>query len=164
MLLKWSFFFVADPCLHYLNLSEANRNTKYKTPESGPFFCDKQLSVGWYRFVGAAGTKMPTKRVPAFRCGTDWSGWLNGAHPTVEDGEVHGKVCFSGKPNHYCKSLKNISVKNCVSYFIYKLGKPSGCNKRYCGTDWTPGRKKSNKTNETTTTRLCFIFKYLQSV
>ncbi|CAH3141598.1 unnamed protein product [Pocillopora meandrina] len=102
----------ADPCLHHLNLSEANRNTKYKTPESGPLFCDNQLSVGWYRFVGAAGTKMPTKRVPAFRCGTDWSGWLDGAHPTVEDGEVHGNVCFSGKPNHYCKSLKNIFVKN----------------------------------------------------
>ena len=34
---------------------------------------------------------MPTTRVPAFRCGTNWSGWLNGAHPTVEDGEVQGR-------------------------------------------------------------------------
>ena len=145
MLLKWSFFFVADPCLHYINLSEANRNKNYKTPESGPFFCDKQLSEGWYRFVGAAGTKMPTTRVPAFRCGTVWSGWLNGTHPTVEDGEVYGKVCFSGKQNHYCKNLKNIFVKNCGSYFIYKLDKPVICNKRYCGTDWTPSRKKITK-------------------
>ena len=39
-----------------------------------------------YRFVGAAGTRMPTTRVPAFRCGTDWPGWLDGAHPTVEEG------------------------------------------------------------------------------
>ena len=31
---------------------------------------------------------MPTTRVPAFRCGTDWSSWLDGAHPTVEDDEV----------------------------------------------------------------------------
>ena len=50
--------------------------------------CDNQLAEGWYRFVGAAGTKMPTTRVPAYRCGTHWSGWLNGSHPTVEDGEV----------------------------------------------------------------------------
>ena len=42
---------------------------------------------GWYRFVGAAGTKM-----------TDWSGWLGGSHPTVEDGEVPRMVCFSGLP------------------------------------------------------------------
>ena len=37
---------------------------------------------------------MPTTRVPVYRCGTDWSGWLDGAHPTVEDGEVR-PVCFS---------------------------------------------------------------------
>ena len=38
--------------------------------------------------MGTAGTKMPTTRVPAYKCSTDWSGWLDGAHPTVEDGEV----------------------------------------------------------------------------
>ena len=53
---------------------------------------------GWYRFVGAAGTKMPTTRAPAYRCVTDWSGWLGGSHPTVEDGEVPRMVCFSGLP------------------------------------------------------------------
>ena len=31
---------------------------------------------------------MPRTRVPAYRCGTDWSSWLDGAHPTVEDDEV----------------------------------------------------------------------------
>ena len=30
MLLKLSFFFVADPCHYYSNLSEANRNTKHR--------------------------------------------------------------------------------------------------------------------------------------
>ena len=38
---------------------------------------DNQLLEGWFRFVGAAVTKMPTTRVPAYRCNTDWSaGWM----------------------------------------------------------------------------------------
>ena len=42
---------------------------------------------------------MPTTRVPADRCGTDWSGWLMTAYPTVEDGEVQRTVCFSDRLN-----------------------------------------------------------------
>ena len=72
-----------------------------------------QLPEGWYRFVGAAGTKMPTTRVPAYRCGTDWSGWLDGSHPTVEDGEVPGTVCFSDRSTG-CKYTTRISVKKTV--------------------------------------------------
>ena len=105
----------------------------YSTP-FGSELCDNELPEGWYRFVGAAGTKMPTTRVPAFRCGTDWSGWLDGSHPTVEDGKVQRKVCFSSRPTG-CKFIKQIYVKNCGSYFIYKLQQPGTCSSRYCGTD-----------------------------
>ena len=105
----------------------------YSTPY-GSELCDKQLSEGWYRFSGAAGTKMPTTRVPAYRCGADWSGWLDGSHPTVEDGEVQRTVCFSDRSTG-CQYIKEISVKNCGSHFIYKLQKPATCNSRYCGTD-----------------------------
>ena len=87
-----------------------------------------------YRFVGAAGTRMPTTRVPAFRCGTDWPGWLDGAHPTVEDGKVKRTVCFSDRFTG-CKSSNTISVKNCGSYFIYDFGLLYACNARYCATD-----------------------------
>ncbi|CAH3164831.1 unnamed protein product [Pocillopora meandrina] len=98
--------FVSDHCYHYKNLSDANRKMSYVTPADSSS-CDSPLSEGWYRFVGAAGTKMPTKRVPAYRCGTDWSGWLDGSHPTVEDGKVQRTVCFSNRPNG-CKELKKI--------------------------------------------------------
>ena len=37
--------------------------------------------------MGAAGTKKPTTRVAVYRCGADWSGWLDDAHPTVEEGK-----------------------------------------------------------------------------
>ena len=96
--------------------------------------CDDQLPEEWYRFVGAAGTKMPTTRVGAYRCGTNWSGWLNGTHPKVKDGEVLRTVCFSD-PSTGCKYSKVTIVKNCGSYFIYKIQQPPGCKSRYCGTD-----------------------------
>ena len=77
---------------------------------------------------------MPTTRVPPYRCGTDWSGWLDGAHPTVGDGEVKRTVCFSTRLTG-CKSKKDISVKNCGSYFIYELIQPPRCDLRYCSAD-----------------------------
>ena len=136
-----SFFnFLADPCYHYQSLSDASRKSSYTTPQSQEV-CDKLLE-GWYRFVGAAGTKMPTTHVPEFRCGTAHSGWLMTAHPTVEDGEAPGEVCFTKKRGPGCKKTKTISIQNCGSYFIYKLGDPPGCSMRYCGTDWAKQKKK----------------------
>ena len=130
--LYWTFS--ADPCYHYQSLSDATRKSSYITPQCQEV-CDDQLPEERYRFVGAAGTKMPTARVPAFRCGTSWSGWLDGAHPTVEDGNVSRTVCFSDRYSG-CKAIKNISVINCGSYFIYKLFRPPDCYMRYCATDW----------------------------
>ena len=105
--------------------------------------CDKnfpcQLPRGYYRLVGAAGSKIPKMRVPAYRCGADWSGWLDDAHTTVEDGKVKRKVCFSDRSDGYKYAIR-ISVKNCVSYFIYKLYPPA-CYSRYCGTDWMWSKK-----------------------
>ena len=134
-LLQFLFTLIADPCYNYQNLSDANRRSNYDTPLSGPVSCDNELSDGWYRFVGAAGTRMPTTRVLPHKCDTDWSGWLNGAHPTMEDGEVYRKVCFSDRHSG-CKFVTNISVKNCGSYFIYKLRPSFTCNTRYCATNW----------------------------
>ena len=53
---------------------------------------------------------MPRTRVPAYRCGTMWSGWFDGAHPAVEDGEISGKVCFSDRFTG-CKYTIKILVK-----------------------------------------------------
>ena len=122
MLLKLSFFFVVDPGHCYSNLSEANRNTKQRTWvfEFRALYCDNQLAGGWYPFVGAAGARMPTTRVPAYRCGADLSGWFMTARPIVEDDGIHGMVCFSNRASFIplCKYSTKISVKNCGSYFI----------------------------------------------
>ena len=63
---------------------------------------------------------MPTTRVSAYRCGTDRSGWLDDAHPTVEDVEVQKNVCFSDNVEG-CKFRTSIFVKKCGSYFIYNF-------------------------------------------
>ena len=128
---------IADPCYNYQNLSDAKRKSSYVTSKDGPSLCDNLLLEGWYRFVGAAGTKMPTTRVSAYRCGTGRSGWLDDAHPTVEDVEVQKNVCFSDRVEG-CKFRTSIFVKKkkkCGSYFIYKFFLSPRCNSRYCGTD-----------------------------
>ena len=77
---------------------------------------------------------MPTQCVPDNRCGAVFSGWLKGGHPTLADGEVSSEVCFT-RGADCCKKSINIKVKECGSYFIYKLQKPPACDLRYCGTD-----------------------------
>lgn len=95
--------------------------------------CDDQLPEGWYRFVGAERTNTPKNHVARFGYGTGYSGWLDGAYPLVEDGEIAKTICFTFPPTS-CKDTKRIFVKSCGSHYIYKLFKPSGRDMRCCGT------------------------------
>ncbi|CAB3999853.1 Hypothetical predicted protein [Paramuricea clavata] len=80
-----------NECFVYTWLNESSRNEKYSVSESN---CDDRLS-GWYRFGGGAGIKMASSCVPARRCGANFPGWTNGAHPTVADGKVTRNVCYT---------------------------------------------------------------------
>ena len=77
---------------------------------------------------------MPTSCVSKNRCGTHATGWMNGAHPTVVDGKVTRKVCYSYIAG-CCWRSNNIEVLNCGQYYVYKLSLPPSCNYRYCGSD-----------------------------
>ncbi|XP_022805383.1 uromodulin-like [Stylophora pistillata] len=121
----------SDPCHDYKDLNDSDRNSSIK---GNLILCDKELPNGWYRFMGAAGTKMPTARVEPNHCGTRFSGWLDGVHPRVEHGEVTMKVCFSGLYRK-CRDTTNILVKNCGSYYIYRHLGIQSCPRRYCGTE-----------------------------
>ena len=102
------------------------------------------LSIDWYRFSGAAGNQIAESCVDMFRCGTSRPGWLNGSHPTVDEGAVQRRVCFS-YISDCCYFSTYIRVRNCGGFFVYQL-KPLGyCYARYCGngygssTPTTPG-------------------------
>ena len=122
------FIFQVDECHAYQNLTDARRRYDYDQVDTG---CDNDLN-GWYRFQGAAGTKMATKSPGLKKCGAVSSAWLNGKHPTVSDGTVVIEVCINKFEE--CEVRGNrIEVKNCGSYYIYKLKTINECL-RYCVT------------------------------
>ena len=122
-----------DGCRNYTVLSGGDRAQGNILLNNS---CDQDLTPGWYRFQGAAGDRMADQCVLTYRCGTHAPGWLSGPHPTVDEGVVIRKVCYhDGIDMHdnCCKTSNNIKVKNCSSYYVYELQKPSGCYRRYCG-------------------------------
>ncbi|CAH3133259.1 unnamed protein product [Porites lobata] len=122
----------SSQCQNYGSLNSYIRKITY----SGGSYCDRGIGPGWFRFEWSAGTRLPTSCPPMFRCGTTVTGWLNGGHPTVADGQVSRQVCFHWSSN-CCYWSTNIKVRNCGSYYVYYLnGTPSGqCDLRYCCTD-----------------------------
>ena len=117
-----------DGCTNYTILSEADRAQGNVTLL---YRNDWGLVTGWYRFQGAAGDRMADKCVLMYRCGTEYPGWLNGAHPTVAEGVVTSTVCYSGRPS-CCYLGKIIKVKNCSGYYVYELHRTAR-NSSYCG-------------------------------
>ena len=118
-------------CNSYNTLAEANRKVTYS---GGNGLCDNVLTSGWYRFVGAAGSKMATSSPGVYKCGTCATGWLNGAHPTVAEGQVTRQVCFHWTSGN-CQMKTSTDVRNCGSFYVYNLKKPPQCYLRYCGSD-----------------------------
>lgn len=123
-------------CQQYQSLTNGNRKSSFG---QGAVQCDNSLGPGWFRFEGAAGTRMPTSCVPTHRCDTNVPGWLTGGHPTVADGKVTRKVCFNWNSG-CCHFSINIQVRNCGAYYVYYFNSTPNngqCDFRYCGTDWT---------------------------
>ena len=67
----WCLFFpLVDPCHQYEALNSSDRNINYT--ESSNLFCDGYQLLSspdaWYRFQGAAGTRLPNECPQTFRC------------------------------------------------------------------------------------------------
>ena len=120
-------------CQNYQSLSAADRKITYTTFHG---YCDESLTKRWYRFEGAAGSRLPSSCTPSGnRCGTHATSWLTNGHPSVADGRVSKRICFSYGGSCCYSATKNIYVRNCGNYYVYELVPIGGCSYRYCGTD-----------------------------
>ena len=116
-------------CYNYKVLNETSRS---KACDGSYHECDSMLSIDWYRFSGAAGNQIAESCVDMFRCGTSSPGWLNGSHPTVNEGAVQRRVCFT-YDSDCCFSSIYIRVRNCGGFYVYQLKPLTYCYSRYCG-------------------------------
>ncbi|XP_031553321.1 neurogenic locus notch homolog protein 1-like isoform X4 [Actinia tenebrosa] len=130
-LIEFQGVLAASECSSYTVLNQADRARDY----SGKHVlkCDRNdLTKKWYRFSGAAGSALPTTCVAKNHCGTHATGWMQGVHPTQEQGIVTRRVCYHWS-NNCCHWKNNIRVKNCGGFYVYELDKPPHCHLRYCG-------------------------------
>lgn len=124
--------FLPNECIFYSKLSSYKRSMDYSDPDASPL-CDEKLESGWFRFTDSAGSQMATTCVAKddFRCSAINPGWLDGKHPSIEDGRIERKVCFHVEDD-CCHASVNIQVRNCGPFYVYNLvGVP--CPFRYCG-------------------------------
>ena len=72
-------------------------------------------------------------------CGANRPGWLVGDHPSVSEGVARRRVCFASSNSggllatSCCRWSTYVMVRNCGTFFVYKLHSPPACNLRYCG-------------------------------
>ncbi|XP_055522313.1 pancreatic secretory granule membrane major glycoprotein GP2-like [Leucoraja erinacea] len=91
----------SDPCVNHTVLDQPWRSTDCSDTQStnGEMKSDKNLAKGWYRFYSFGGWRIPETTVPANHCSGKNAGWLNGSHPSVNEGEVTRTVCFKEAAN-----------------------------------------------------------------
>ena len=63
----------------------------------------------------------------------------------VSDGIQEGDVCFKWDGN-CCSKKVNIRIRNCSSFFVYKLNNKISCQYAYCGNGQWLGEVFSNET------------------
>ncbi|CAH3125439.1 unnamed protein product [Porites lobata] len=139
----------SDECSSYQSLEGRDRAANYFSYNT--MKCDANLPRTWYRFTGAAGAVMPTHCVPKLHCGTLSPGWLNGKHPTVEEGVVERMVCFTNNDD-CCFWYSEVRVRNCSDFIVYNFGEfPASqpfCSLRYCGVGKTGCKDKHGNVYE----------------
>ncbi|XP_052691778.1 uncharacterized protein LOC128169728 [Crassostrea angulata] len=96
--------------------------------------CDNSIQEKWYRIQShddLQSRTMITEPPKFFECGTSSPIWMNGLHPTQEEGIVNRTACVLGISDN-CSSRYDIMVKNCSAYFVYFLKRTQRCDEGYC--------------------------------
>ncbi|XP_072894692.1 uncharacterized protein [Hemitrygon akajei] len=143
-----------DPCVTHTVLDQPWRSTDCSHTEctGGQWMGDGKLEVGWYRFNSSGGRMISETVFPEARCSGVIPGWLNGSHPSVEEGEVTRTVCFTWR-DFTCYWRREIKVKNCCRYFVYQL-KPAPCSSAvYCTAPETATTEQAKLTSTEVSTQ-----------
>ena len=118
----------------YQNITDSWR----KIGSSGGTHCDRyDFGRGfdgnkWFRFVEPAGTKLSNTDNGFRACQSDYSGWMNGADPTIIGQALTRTACW-----HACRWRVNIKVALCRGhkgepFYVYQLKHSPTCNLAYC--------------------------------
>ena len=135
ILLSFGFVGEARECVDYRALNQDDRamsNSDQSNVKCDGGESENIVPSAWYRMTGDSGNQIPDNCVPVKRCGTSAPGWLNGAHPTVEEGVLNQTICYHWSGN-CCNWKNNINIRNCGDYYVYQLVPPPACPLRYCG-------------------------------
>ena len=126
-----------DSCdnINYKILNSADRSSLFRNESI--VYCDQEFrensdwqGPGWYKFDGPAGTKMSETSIDEQQCATHAPGWLNAAHPTIEEQTIDAQVCFHWVGDT-CRWSSDVQVKNCGDYFLYNFPDTPTCSLRY---------------------------------
>jgi len=118
----------AGPCVDYVHLTESWRRIRGPGTGAGNWHCDNQLKEEWYRFEGEAGTQLADERSrPGWEvCGTSRVGWLEGKHPTLDEGAVNRTLCVTEISGHCGYSqIGQVNNLSCPGWRIRLLSSQS---------------------------------------
>ena len=128
----WLIFSGTDKpeCVRHMLLDDDSRRVGFVL--TAQHKCDGDLTEGWYRFLN--NKRLCDQCANVHSCSTYNPGWLEGGHHSISAGRVTRKVCFGRKssPSCPCSNHTYITVRNCGSFYVYKLKPTPACNLRYC--------------------------------
>ncbi|XP_056098277.1 uncharacterized protein LOC130077157 [Rhinichthys klamathensis goyatoka] len=117
----------SDPCYDYNTLDESWRDIRQKRYQYSGYDDTLVEWSGWYRlYLNGESAQMSEWCVSDVKCGGETGLYLNGSHPTLEDGVMTREV-LGTYWNSDCGSYRSnsIRVKACPGdYYIYEFVKP----------------------------------------
>ncbi|XP_063788826.1 hemicentin-1-like [Pseudophryne corroboree] len=117
----------SDPCINYITINEPWRSTFNMFGSH----CDRN-KIGWYRFTGRGGIRIPEGCVPKEKCSTGAPMWINGSHPSPDEGIITLTACATWNEN-CCHWRTTVKVKACpLGYHVYKLNGIPKCPLAFC--------------------------------